>query len=53
VETLNLGSVPGMKETIVEGLNTPLSECLGEDEVSLWCIVHVTIFDYIIRNGPK
>ena len=34
VETLYLGSVTGMKETIIEGLNTPLSECLGEDEVS-------------------
>jgi len=26
-ETLNLISIPGMKDSIVEGLETPLSEC--------------------------
>lgn len=33
IETLNLSSLPGMKEKIVEGLNTPLDECLTETEV--------------------
>ncbi|MDD4691446.1 MAG: type II toxin-antitoxin system Phd/YefM family antitoxin [Eubacterium aggregans] len=33
METLYLSSVPGMKEKIVEGLNTPLAECLPEDAV--------------------
>jgi len=33
METLNLSSVPGMKEKIIEGLNTPLDECLPEAEV--------------------
>lgn len=33
VETLFLCSVPGMREQIVEGLHTPLDECLSEDEV--------------------
>lgn len=29
-ETLYLYSVPGMKESIEEGINTPLSECKDE-----------------------
>ncbi len=30
-ETLYLLSIPGMRESIIEGLNTPLAEC--DDEV--------------------
>ncbi|SCK03089.1 antitoxin YefM [uncultured Eubacterium sp.] len=33
METLYLSSLPGMKETIVEGLKTPISECASENEV--------------------
>lgn len=33
METLYLSSVPTMKEKIIEGLHTPLDECLPEDEV--------------------
>lgn len=33
METLYLSSIPAMKEKIVEGLKTPLDECLSEDEV--------------------
>lgn len=33
METVLLCSVPGMKEKIIEGLNTPLNECLPENEV--------------------
>ena len=33
METLYLSSLPGMKETIVEGLRTPISECASENEV--------------------
>ena len=33
METLYLSSIPAMKEKIVEGLKTPLDECLPEDEV--------------------
>lgn len=33
METLYLSSAPGMKKTITDGLQTPLSECLSEDEV--------------------
>lgn len=33
METLNLVSIPGMREKIVEGLHTPPEECLTEDEV--------------------
>lgn len=33
METLSLSSIPTMKEKIIEGLNTPLEECLSEDEV--------------------
>lgn len=33
METLHLSSVPGMEKKIVDGLNTPLSECLPEGEV--------------------
>lgn len=33
METLYLSSVPAMKEKIIEGLRTPLDECLPENEV--------------------
>lgn len=33
METLYLSSIPDMKETIVDGLNTALEDCLTEDEV--------------------
>lgn len=33
METLSLCSIPGMKEKIIEGLNTPLGECVPENEV--------------------
>lgn len=33
METLYLCSVPGMKEKIIEGLNTPLNDSLPENEV--------------------
>ena len=33
IETLYLSSDPGMKEKRVEGLNTPLSETISEEEV--------------------
>ena len=32
-ETLFLMSIPGMAESIIEGGNTPLEECISEDEV--------------------
>jgi prevent-host-death family protein len=31
-ETLYLLGIPGMRESIIEGLNTPLEECLDEVE---------------------
>lgn len=34
IETVYLLSIPGMKEELLEGLNTPLSECIPEDEVA-------------------
>lgn len=33
METLNLVSIPGMREKIVTGLHTPPEDCLTEDEV--------------------
>lgn len=33
IETLNLSSLPGMKEKIMAGLDTPLGECVPEEEV--------------------
>ena len=33
VETLNLNSIPGMKEKLVDGLNTPLDDTVPEEEV--------------------
>lgn len=33
METLYLSSIPSMKNTILEGLRTPLEDCLSEDEV--------------------
>lgn len=35
METLYLMSIPGMEEKIVEGLNTPIEECIKGDEV-IW-----------------
>lgn len=35
LETLYLTSVPGMKEKLFEGLDTPLSDTLSEEEV-IW-----------------
>lgn len=34
VETVYLSSIPELKDKIVEGIRTPLSECVPEDEVS-------------------
>ncbi|SHN86387.1 Antitoxin component YafN of the YafNO toxin-antitoxin module, PHD/YefM family [Desulfitobacterium chlororespirans DSM 11544] len=34
IETVYLSSVPELKDKIVEGIRTPLSECVPEDEVS-------------------
>lgn len=32
-ETLYLNSIPNMAETLIEGMNTSVDECLNEDEV--------------------
>ena len=32
-ETLYLLSIPGMRDSIVEGMATPLSECADEDDL--------------------
>ena len=34
METLQLSSIPGMKEKIIDGLKTPMSDCLPEEVVS-------------------
>ena len=34
METLYLSSNPKLKEQILEGIHTPLEECIPEDEVS-------------------
>lgn len=31
-ETIYLSSIPGMKEKLIEGMNTPLDECITDDE---------------------
>lgn len=33
IETLHLSNLPGMKEKITEGLQTPVSKCIAEDKV--------------------
>ncbi len=33
METLYLSSIPKVREDIIEGLNTPIDECVPEDEV--------------------
>ena len=33
METLYLSSMPDVKNAIIEGLNTPISECIPENEV--------------------
>ena len=33
-ETIYLLGVPGMRESIVEGLNAPLDDCVDENEVA-------------------
>ena len=32
-ETIYLLGIPGMRESIVEGLNTPLDDCVDETEI--------------------
>ena len=34
METLYLSSIPTVKESIIEGFNTPISECIPENEVA-------------------
>ena len=34
IATLELSEIPGMKQTIREGLQTPLNACLTEDQVN-------------------
>lgn len=34
METLNLSLIPTMKDKIVDGINTPLENCVSEDEVN-------------------
>ncbi len=33
IETLYLSNMPEVKKSIVDGLNTPVEECIEEDEV--------------------
>ena len=33
IETLYLSSIPSIKESIIEGLNTDVSDCVPENEV--------------------
>ena len=33
VETLYLSSIPYMEKEIIDGINTPVDECIPEDEV--------------------
>lgn len=33
IETVYLSSIPTQREKIIEGLNTPLNDCLSEDKV--------------------
>lgn len=33
METMYLSTIPAMKEKIIEGLNTPIEECVPENEV--------------------
>ena len=34
IETVHLTSIPGMKDKLVQGANTPLSDTIPEDEVN-------------------
>lgn len=34
METMYLSSIPGMKEHIIEGMKTPISECISENKVA-------------------
>jgi antitoxin YefM len=34
IETMYLSSIPGMKEKIIDGMKTPVSECIPENEVN-------------------
>ena len=34
IETVYLCSVPGLKDDIIQGMNTPIKECISEDEVT-------------------
>ena len=34
IETLYLSSIPAMEKAIIDGLNTPIDECIPENEVN-------------------
>lgn len=33
IETLYLSSVPGMKDKLIDGMNTPIEDCIDESEI--------------------
>ncbi len=33
IETLYLSSIPAVREEIIEGINTPISDCIREEDV--------------------
>jgi PHD/YefM family antitoxin component YafN of YafNO toxin-antitoxin module len=48
METLHITSIPKMKEKIIEGLKTPLNECLSEEEVDFSSCIFYSPFPFKI-----
>ena len=51
-ETLFLNNIPGVAESIVNGMNTPVSECCGEDELE-WQVVWKVVFTKQAQKDAK
>ena len=52
METLNLTSIPGMREKLIEGLNTPLSDTIPEEEVE-WSVYKIVYTKTAVKDIPK
>ena len=37
-ETVYLNSIPGMAQSLIEGRDTPIEQCVAEDEVEWWYV---------------
>ncbi len=52
-ETMYLYSIPNMVDTIIEGKNTPIEDCISEDEVDWWCMYKIVYYKKAVKDIEK